>query len=88
MTEENNGRITLAVLKNDLEHIKRKQWETDEKLDKLVEKIDKRLDEQDERIRKAEMSIADLKPLRGLVYTVLTALVSTAVLYSIFFFRK
>lgn len=86
MAEENNGRITLAIIKNDLEHIKHKQEETDKKLDKLAEKLESRLDEQEERIRENEMCIANLKPLKSLVYGVLTALISTAVLYSIFFF--
>ena len=88
MPEENNGRVTLAVLKNDLEHIKQKQEEQDKKLDRLVEKFESRFDEQEERIRTNEMHIANLKPLKSLVYGVLTALVSTAVLYSIFFFTN
>ncbi len=86
MNNENNGKITLAVIKNDLEYIKMKQRETDEKIANLANSIERKFCDHDERIREMEIRMADLKPLKGLVYGVLTALISTAVLYSIFFF--
>jgi len=76
-----NGKVTLAVLKNDIEHMRKE-------LQEIKQEINTILRNHEERLREVEICAENLKPLKGLVYSLITAVATTSVLYSIFLLRK